>query len=510
MMQKQELVIKYFQQGMSKRAIAKSMNLHRDTVTRHLNEYQKERGSPDAGVVNPPKYDCSSRKKIKLTEEVCVLIGEYLRENQRKRATGLAKQCMAGTDMHEALLKLGYQISNSSVCRHIRQHKRLSSEVYIKQHTIPGRVAEFDWGEVQLKVGDKVKRCMMAVFTLAHSNYRWAYMFYRQDMPSFLWAHVLFFQHIKGVVAQVVYDNMKVAVAKCTIRQSDKKPTEDLLKLCTYYQYDYRFCNVGKGNEKGNVEKSVEYVRRKAFCDLYQFDTLDQANAHLADKLNELNNRTAKGQQATISEQLSDEQSYLVPLPSVGYEVGIMLWCKVDKYRTIQVDRNHYSVPETIVASMVQIKVLPLQIKIHDSKGHVVATHERQHAIGQWIIDIDHYWKSLKTKPGALPMSVGMQQADPLIKKVYHQFFSDQNRDFIEIMLFCRQNNVSSQDLEKVMLECQQIFLNSPHTADRVIHLLNRSGQVQEPHTSINADSMSSAIAQQCRQQLADIQNLLC
>ncbi len=154
-----------------------------------------------------------------------------------------------------------------------------------------------------------------------------------------------------------------------------------------------------------------------------------------------------------------------------------MLWCKVDKYRTIQVDRKHYSVPETIVASMVQIKLLPLQIKIHDSKGHVVATHERQHAIGQWIIDIDHYWKSLKTKPGALPMSVGMQQADPLIKKVYHQFFSDQNRDFIEIMLFCRQNNVSSQDLEKVMLECQQIFLNSPHTADRVIHLLNRSGQ---------------------------------
>ncbi len=129
MMQKQELVIKYFQQGMSKRAIAKSMNLHRDTVTRHLNEYKKERGSPDAGVVNPPKYDCSSRKKIKLTEEVCVLIGQYLKENQSKRATGLAKQCMAGTDIHEALLKLGYQISYSSVCRHIRQHKRLSSEV---------------------------------------------------------------------------------------------------------------------------------------------------------------------------------------------------------------------------------------------------------------------------------------------------------------------------------------------------------------------------------------------
>ena len=33
-----------------------------------------------------------------------------------------------------------------------------------------------------------------------------------------------------------------------------------------YYQFGFRFCNVRKGNEKGHVERSVEYIRRKAFA----------------------------------------------------------------------------------------------------------------------------------------------------------------------------------------------------------------------------------------------------
>ena len=74
---------------------------------------------------------------------------------------------------------------------------------------------------------------MLGVFTLANSNHRWAMLFYRQDMPSFLQAHVQYLSPIKGVPAQIVYDNMKTAVAKFTIKQSEKTPTDDLLKIST-------------------------------------------------------------------------------------------------------------------------------------------------------------------------------------------------------------------------------------------------------------------------------------
>jgi len=48
---------------------------------------------------------------------------------------------------------------------------------------------------------------------------------------------------------------------------------------------------VRRGNEKGHVERTVEVVRRKAFCDRDTFDTFEEARKHLASTLGRLNNR---------------------------------------------------------------------------------------------------------------------------------------------------------------------------------------------------------------------------
>ena len=45
-----------------------------------------------------------------------------------------------------------------------------------------------------------------------------------------------------------------------------KEPTQALLDLRAHYLFSHRFCNARKGNEKGHVERSVEYIRRKAFA----------------------------------------------------------------------------------------------------------------------------------------------------------------------------------------------------------------------------------------------------
>lgn len=58
-------------------------------------------------------------------------------------------------------------------------------------------------------------------------------------------AHVKFFNVVGGVHKTIVYDNMKVAVAKFVSR-TEKEPTEELLKLSMYYGFKYRFCNAKK------------------------------------------------------------------------------------------------------------------------------------------------------------------------------------------------------------------------------------------------------------------------
>jgi len=58
-----------------------------------------------------------------------------------------------------------------------------------------------------------------------------------------------------------------------------------------YYQFAFRFCNVRKGNEKGHVERSVEYIRRKAFSVLDEFEDLPSANTHLLKIVRGLNEK---------------------------------------------------------------------------------------------------------------------------------------------------------------------------------------------------------------------------
>ena len=121
---------------------------------------------------------------------------------------------------------------------------------------------------------------------MAYSNHRMAYLFLRQDTQAFLESHRRYFRDIGGVPRRMVYDNMRVAVASFV---GDKHPTDALIRLEACYGFTHRFCNARSGNEKGHVERSVEVVRRKAFCRQDSFDSLADAEYHLIDTCADMN-----------------------------------------------------------------------------------------------------------------------------------------------------------------------------------------------------------------------------
>lgn len=82
-------------------------------------------------------------------------------------------------------------------------------------------------------------------------------------------SHRNFFKDIGGVPQNMVYDNMRVAVV---FDEKTKKPTVALQRLSSFYKYQWRFCNARAGWEKGNVERSVDFVRGRAFTTHVDFD----------------------------------------------------------------------------------------------------------------------------------------------------------------------------------------------------------------------------------------------
>ncbi len=469
MIDKQRIIIKYFNEGLSTRKIEKELHISRKTIRKYIREYQKKRErlteskSEDelliADIVEKPRYDCSKRNKVKLTDKVLDRINFYLKENQEKRASGRSKQVKKKIDILEALHSEGFDIGYTTVCCAISDIARRQKEAYIKQEYVPGATCEFDWGEVKLTIAKKLCIFQMAVFTTAYGNYRYADLYRNGKTESFLDTHANFFEEIGGVYKEIVYDNMKVAVARFA-GLNEKEPTEALLKLSIYYGFSYRFCNTSRANEKGHVERSVEYVRRKAFSKRDDFESLDEARIYLRQELKALNLKPqvlAKGQSAC--HMLDVERKHLSLKPP-RYDCAMVLEARVNKYATVAVSGCYYSVPDSLVGEFVMVKAYIDKV-VCFYKNETIAEHKRLYGNHEWKIYINHYLKTLKAKPGALASSAAFLQMSEKLKLIYEKYFQGAEKDFVALL-----EMAGKIGLEKIEAAINEIERLNPGSVD--------------------------------------------
>lgn len=435
--QKQQIILLGIQGG-SFRSIARQLRLNKETVGKYIRQYEAQRSQIDSGAITAPftekpAYNTSKRCPRPSTIEATKVIEQCLRENEEKRATGRRKQQMKKIDIHAYLVKQGHHISYSTVKRIVAKLEQSHQEAYIKQEYEPGDACEFDWGEATLDIGGSgYKKYQLAVFTPSYSNHRFAMLYFRQDTAAFQDSHAEYFAFAGGSFHTMVYDNMRVAVAKF-VGPSEKEPTEALLRLSLHYGFAFRFCNPESGNEKGHVERSVEFIRRKAFSEpgLDRFPTLEAANAHLQAICNSLN--TSPISDGTIpADGFREEQTRLLPAVP-RFEAFRTASCHVDKYSTICADRNHYSVPDTLVGRRLDVRLYTDKILVF-SKGELIATHPRSYARGQWFLDIFHYLRTLQRKPGALPHSTALLQSDPRLLHLFHSHYPSDPKAFLALL----------------------------------------------------------------------------
>ena len=295
----------------------------------------------------------------------------------------------------------------------------------------------------------------MAVFTLAHSNGRKAYLFRRQDTLAFMESHRNFFRELRGVPRVMVYDNMRVAISKFIGRE--KKPTEALTRLINFYGFRSHFCNVRAGWEKGHVERSVNIVRRNAFAFKDSFDTIEEANEYLSKVCDRLNNKRTESFNADI-------ESLTPQINTIGcFE---MLSYKVDKWSTICMKAVHYSVPDHLVDKLVDVKVYSEKIVIFYD-GNKVATHERKYTQGEWNIDIEHFISTFTHKPGAIASSVALRQASEQIRDMFNRCFKDTPRDFIMLLHYKIENDLEVQDILDAFYSLKEKGIKQP-SADQI------------------------------------------
>ena len=424
-------IIKLKMKGKSNREVARVTGVDRKTVSKHWNDYLinmdklKEKNNIEViqeRIINTPSYNSSNRLPRKYTKEMDALVDEILEsEEEKNRLLGRNKQYLTQCQIHEIVLSKGYDIGRTTIATQVRLKKKKYRECFIKQSYKLGDRLEYDFGEVKLVIKGAVTHYYLAVLSSPASNFRWAYLYKKADKEVFMDSHVKFFEMVKGVYKEVVYDNMRNVVNKF-IGRTEKVLNKDLINMALYYGFEINVTNCYSGNEKGHVEGSVKTIRNKVFSKVYKFSSEEAAKDHLELKLKELN------QTSLINEEIKHLLAYKPKLELAKISINI-----VDKYSFTRIENNFYSVPDYLVGLEVNVHNYIDRIVIYRNKS-LVCEHKKVDGFNLVNIDISHYLHTFLKKPGALKNSSALKNK-PKLKAIYDNYFTTNPKYFIQILL---------------------------------------------------------------------------
>ena len=417
--------------GKSNREVARETGIHRKTVAEYWNEYQQlaEQLEPEGDnrtiqemIVAAPKYDATNRKPLKYTPEIDCAIDALLdSEEEKARVLGEGnKQKLTNRQIHGLLREAGFDIGLTVVTMRLKEKRRRIAEAYIRQEYDFGDRLEYDFGEVKLVINGEVGKYYLAVFGAPGSSFRWAYLYDNQKKEVFLDSHVRFFEMVKGVYHEVVYDNMKNVVTRF-IGRNEKELNPDLIAMSTYYGFTINVTNCFSGNEKGYVESSVKTTRQEVFAVRYSFESIEEAEEYLEAELVRMN------EDSLIEEEIEHLLPRRPPL-----ELSRITEQNVDKYSFVRVDNNFYSVPEYLVGRKVTVRRYVKEIVVYSGLSEV-CRHKRKDGYGEMSVNIFHYLDTLAKKPGDLKNSKALRsEAD--LKAVFDSYFTTRAREFIDTL----------------------------------------------------------------------------
>jgi hypothetical protein len=210
-----------------------------------------------------------------------------------------------------------------------------------------------------------------------------------QTLESFQRGHVEAFAALGGVPRTILYDNLKSVVLE---RAGDHvRFNEAMLLFAGHYHFAPKPCAPYRGNEKGKVERTIQYLRDGFFA-ARRFSSVQDLNAQLAAWIE----RTAHARKVPgdpegrlVRDALVEERPRLLALPEHPYDCHATRWVTSGKQPYVRFDRNDYSIPHHLVGKPLVLVATEGEVRITNG-SHVFATHRRSWDEKQVIEDPAH------------------------------------------------------------------------------------------------------------------------
>lgn len=431
-------------EGLSGRKIAAELGISRNTVRKYLLE-----GEMPTTLHRKEAY--SNRTHSDEVLRVLPVIDEWLKQDE---SVWKKQRHTAVRIYHRLVDEYGFTGSSSNIRKVVRRQRRTVREAFIPLEFQLGHQFQFDWGEADVTIQGQPMRVYLFCVQLSASRKKFVQAYLHERQEAFLDGFVRAFQYYGGVPAEGLFDNLKTAVVK-VLAGRDRVEQETFQALQAHYLFNAEFCNVASGNEKGQVEGLVGYVRRNALVPPPDLESLDELNEHLIAWCEQ----SAKTDRVPHTDEWvanvwKKEKCVLHPLPPQPFEACRLKPGTVSKIATVVFETNQYSVPCAYVGERVWIKAFVDQVSVV-AQNEVIATHPRCDRRDQMILVLDHYLDVLLMKPRAVRDARVMHGSDiPEGVRSFHREMrkrhgADGDRTFVRFMLLHRQ--VGMEAIAKVL-----------------------------------------------------------
>ena len=347
----------------------------------------------------PQGYQLSKPRPSPVLDPFKPILDAWIEQNKTARR----KQRQKATRMYERLRdEYGFTGHYGTVQRYVKQAANRQKEVFMPLQFDPGQEAQVDWHEGWIIDNGVERKCQFFIMKQCYSKATFVYPYERANLESFLDGHVRAFEYFGGVPRRIAYDNLKCAVIRVG-KGKDRRLNKRFKELRAWYLFETRFCNVAKGNEKGDVENGCKHSENTYLSPIPQVDGLDQLAVKLFDDCR--NDLQRKGPAVhggkTIGELLEEEKPYMLALQSERFSACVRRSTFVDSHALVHVDTVRYSVPVEWAYHACVIEVFVDQVRI-GCDHQWVAVHERCYNPGQFVLEPLHYLGLLQRKPGSL------------------------------------------------------------------------------------------------------------
>jgi transposase len=294
----------------------------------------------------------------------------------------------------------GYSGGYERVRLYVHGRRQQQREVFIPLDHEPGQRLECDFGHIEVDFPDGRRQVPVLVTTWSWSNCPFAIALPTERIEAILHGMSAAFAFFGCVPRQVWWDNPKTVVPQLLVGRS-RQIHQRYQALVSHFRFEPLFCLVRRPQEKPRVEGRVQFLQQDWATPVPQVQDLAQLNAHLRDCCLRERGRIQQGQSEALGARFGREHAQALPLPERPFDACIVRPAKVDKYQTVQFDRNRYSVPRPYAFATVTVKGYVDHIDVV-AGAEVVARHERSYGQHEQILDPLHYLASLGRRPAAL------------------------------------------------------------------------------------------------------------